>query len=64
MNIYGKRPKRGKNYEAHTCPTKYGMGDYNGTGVKNPIGRIRDTSSPGYIPVSEKEMKVPPRSVV
>jgi hypothetical protein len=64
MPIYGKKPKRGKTYEAHTEPTPYGMGDYNGTGIKAQIGRIRDTSSPGYIPVPAKKLKVPPRSVV
>lgn len=64
MKIYGTKPKRANTYEAHTEPTKYGMGSYYGTAVKAPIGRIRDTSSPGYIPVSEKKLKEPPRSVV
>lgn len=65
MPIYGgKKPKRGKTYEAHTEPTKYGMGDYSGTGIRNPFGRIRDSSTPGFIPVSEKKLKVPPKSVV
>lgn len=64
MNVYGKKPKRGKTYEAHTSPTKYGMGDYYGSAVKNPIGRMRDSTNPGFIPVSEKKLKVPPKSVV
>lgn len=65
MNIYsGKKPKRGKTYEAHTAPTKYGMGDYYGTSMKNPVGRMRDATNPGIIPVSSKELKVPPRSLV
>ncbi len=66
MPIYGpsKKPRKGKNYEAHTEPTKFGMGDYYGTAHRNPFGRIRDSSSPGFIPVSEKKLKVPPRSVV
>lgn len=63
MKIYGKRPKRGKNYEAHTAPTKFGMGDYYGTGVKAPIGRIRDATV-GFVPVNKKQLKTPPRGVV
>ena len=63
MNIYGKKPKRGKTYEAHTEPTKYGMGDYYGRAMKNPVGRMRD-SSVGFIPVSKKQLKTPPRGVV
>ena len=64
MNIYGKKPKRGKTYEAHTSPTKYGMGDYYGTGVRAKLGTVRGSSNAGFIPVSEKKMKEPPRSVV
>jgi hypothetical protein len=64
VKIYGKKPTRGKTYEAHTEPTKYGMGDYYGTGSRAKIGKIRDSSSPGFIPVSAKKLKIPPRSVV
>ena len=65
MNIYGgKKPRKGKNYEAHTEPTKYGMGDYYGRAHKNPIGRMRDSTNPGFIPVSAKGLKTPPKSVV
>lgn len=49
--------------EAHTAPTKFGMGDYYGSGVKNPIGRIRDDSV-GYRPVNRKQLGTPPKSVV
>lgn len=52
-----------KNAEAHTSHTKYGMGDYYGTGLKAPIGRVRD-STVGYVPVSKKKMGKPPKSVV
>ncbi len=26
--------------EAHTADTKYGMGDYYGSGIRNPVGRV------------------------
>ena len=42
---------------------KMGCGDYYGTGMKNPIGRVRD-STVGYRPVSRKQMGKPPKSVV
>lgn len=38
-------------------------GDYYGTGIKNPIGRLRDDTV-GYRPVSRKQMGTPPKSVV
>lgn len=52
-----------KRQEAHTDNTKFGMGDYYGTGVKQSIGRLR-SDMPGYIPVSKKKMGKPPKSVV
>lgn len=52
-----------KHKEAHTASTKKGMGDYYGTGVKNPMGRMRD-SSVGFIPVSKKQLGTAPKSVV
>lgn len=63
MKIYGKKPKRGKTYEAHTEPTKYGMGDYYGTAMRNPFGKMRDDTV-GYRPMTKKELKTPPRGVV
>lgn len=53
-----------KNREAHTANTKFGMGDYYGTGFRAKIGKIRDTTNPGFNPVSKKLLKSPPRSVV
>jgi hypothetical protein len=46
---------------AHTPNTKYGMGDYYGSGVKNPMGRevdsyMKSTIKPG-------KMKRPPKSL-
>jgi len=52
-----------KKHEAHTCPTKFGMGDYYGSGFKAPVGKIRDDTV-GYRPVSRKQLGTPPRSVV
>lgn len=49
--------------ETKTDHTKYGMGDYYGTGVKNPIGRMRD-SSVGYRPATKKQLGTPPTQVV
>lgn len=49
--------------EAHTAPAKFGMGDYYGTGFKNPLGRMR-SDSVGYRPVSRGQMETPPKSVV
>ena len=46
-----------------SAPPKMGCGDYYGTGVKNPIGRMRDDSV-GYRPVSKKQMGTPPKSIV
>ncbi len=42
---------------------KMGCGDYYGTGVKNPIGKLRSDTM-GYRPVSRKQMGTPPTSVV
>lgn len=58
----GIKGNRTKNHEAHTAPTKFGMGDYYGQGVKAKIGRMRD-SSPGINPVPREELKKPPRSL-
>ena len=63
MNLYGKKPKRGKSYEAHTEPTPYGMGDYYGRAMKAPIGKMR-SDSVGMRPVTKKGLKTPPTSVV
>lgn len=49
--------------EAHTDHTKYGMGNFYGTGFKAKIGRVRG-STVGYRPVTREQMGTPPRSVV
>jgi len=44
---------------AHTSNSKRGMGDYRGTGIRNPIGKIRDVSGEK----SSSKLKKPPRSL-
>jgi len=46
---------------AHTPKTKTGMGDYYGTGVKNPIGKVRDVM--GMKPLGSKKLSKPPKSL-
>lgn len=53
----------GKNKFAHTADTPYGMGDNYGTGIKAKLGRVRDDTM-GYVAMSPKKLKTPPKSVV
>lgn len=48
--------------ESHTADTKYGMGNYYGTGYKAPVGKVRDTSV-GFRPVSREQLGKPPKSL-
>ena len=59
----GSPKSKTKNAEAHTAPTKYGMGSYYGTSMKAPVGRLR-SDTVGYNPVSKKKLGTPPKSVV
>lgn len=54
-----KKAKPLKN--AHTANTKLGMGDFYGSGVKNPTGKMR--SGAGRIEVTSKNLKKPPKSL-
>lgn len=47
--------------ENHTSNQKIGMGDFYGTGITNPIGKIRDGF--GANPVSKKKINKPPKSL-
>jgi hypothetical protein len=47
---------------AHTANTKYGMGDYYGTGIKAKLGRVRDDTM-GMIAQNPKRLKKPPKSL-
>lgn len=53
-----KKPKT-----AHTANTKYGMGDYYGTGIKAKLGTVRDDTI-GMRKLSKKQLGTPPKSVV
>lgn len=54
-----KSPKPASN--AHTAKTKYGMGDFYGSGIKAKVGRSRDGSMEN--PVSPKKLRTPPRKL-
>lgn len=53
---------KGKKYEAHTAPTKYGMGDHYGTALKAKLGKMR-SDSVGMRPVSRKQLGKPPKNL-
>ncbi len=51
-----------KHIESHTSPTKFGMGDNYGTGIKQKIGRVREDTM-GMLAVTPKKLKKPPKSI-
>jgi hypothetical protein len=51
------------NKQAHVANTKYGMGDSYGMGVKQKIGRMRDSYTPPVNVVPAKKLKKPPRGL-
>lgn len=59
----GSPKSKTKNAEAHTKPTRFGMGDYYGTGFKAPVGKLRSDTI-GIKPVTKKQLGIPPKSVV
>jgi hypothetical protein len=48
--------------QAHTDNVKHGMGDFYGSGVKNPVGKMR-SGSVGQVKASKKQLKNPPKSL-
>lgn len=55
-------PKRiGKNKQAHTANTKYGMGDNYGTGIRAKLGKMREGM--GMQEISNRKMSTPPKSL-
>lgn len=48
--------------ESHSTNRKLGMGDFYGSGMKNPIGKMR-SDSPGNRPVSPSKLGKPPKSL-
>lgn len=56
-------PKNEKtHYESHTANTKYGMGDFYGTGIKAKIGKVREDFV-NFSPSIQKKLKTPPKSL-
>ncbi len=51
-----------KDKEWHASSAKTGMGDYYGSAIKNPQGRIRSDSM-GYKSMNPADLKVPPKSL-
>ena len=49
--------------QAHVADSKFGMGDFYGTGVRNKVGKIRSGYTPGTNPVGKKGLKKPPKSL-
>jgi hypothetical protein len=57
-----QQPKKvGPNKQSHTANTKYGMGDNYGTGVKNPLGKMREGM--GMQTLTKKKLGTPPKSI-
>ena len=57
------KPKSIKpNKTAHTANTKYGMGDYYGTGVKQPMGIMREDQL-SFNSVKKKNLGKPPKAL-
>ena len=48
---------------SHTANTKYGMGDFYGTGIKAKLGTVR-SDTVGMKKLSKKQLGTPPKSVV
>ena len=46
---------------AHTSNSKMGMGDYYGSAIRNPIGRVRDGWGMNETP--KKKLRIPPKSL-
>ena len=57
------KKSKSKVHEAHTQSTTKGMGDYYGAAAKNPMGKVRDVTV-GFRPVTPKQLKTKPKSVV
>lgn len=56
------QPRKPKpNRFAHTANTKYGMGENYGTGVKNPVGKIRENQT--MVPLPKSKISKPPRKL-
>ena len=47
--------------QGHTSNSQIGHGDYYGTGIKNPVGKIRDMT--GVKEIKPPKLKMPPRAL-
>lgn len=47
----------------HVSNTSMGMGDYYGTGIKQQVGKVRDSYTPMAKPATLKQLKKPPKSL-
>ncbi len=45
----------------HTNSSPKGMGDFYGSGIRNPIGKVRDLY--GINPIKKAKLKNPPKSL-
>lgn len=61
MKLKAKGLRKTKN--AHTANTRFGMGDFYGSGVRAKMGKVRDLNLPGVNPVKPKALKKPPKSL-
>jgi len=55
------KAKLKSNKVAHTPNTKFGMGDFYGSGKRNPMGKVRDGM--GVNELAPKKLKKPPKSL-
>ena len=54
--------KKGKGVKQfHTASTQTGSGDYHGTGIRNPVGRMRDSYAINA--VSDKKLGKKPKAL-
>lgn len=56
-----KKIKANKN--AHTSNSKVGSGDFYGQAIKNQTGRLIDSYSPDYTPMTNKKLGNAPKSL-
>ncbi len=52
-----KQPKM-----AHTPRSAKGLGDFYGTGIRQPLGRVRDDTV-GMVHLSKEKLKNPPKTL-
>jgi hypothetical protein len=63
MMIVAKKKSPLKPFEAHVSNTKKPMGDFYGTGIKQPMGKQRAQSPFAEPPLSRKQSKTPPKAL-